>query len=298
MAFRFLLLVLPTLVHACINVEVSGQFENENSDMKVHYSGIQMDIISDQERSSFSLGDNNLKNAVNAYFGRRPDDAFLKSPTPWGDLYRTYNWNQVARTLVPKSGKVLKITSQPLIVMQQVFENNSTMPATFNVGISHTVENRVSSHWTKSGELSVGQEISYGIDIKVANLGGSTTFSYTSAWGIGAEKSEAMTIGATSSMEVLLQPGQSVTTELHATKGTIQIEMEYLASLSGAVAVNYDDVHRGHHYWALPVQAVMSHGGLKNEIMSREIIEIGFYSQSKVVVRDRKNHTKMMEVDF
>ncbi|XP_063630712.1 spherulin-2A-like [Cydia splendana] len=298
MAFRYLLLVLPALVHARINVEVSGKFENENSDMKVHYSGSQMDIISDQERDSFSLGDNNLKNAVNAYFGRRPNDAFLKSPTPWGDLYRTYNWNQVARTLVPKSGKVLKITSQPLIVMQQVFENNSTKPATFNVGISHSVENRVSSHWAKSAELSVEQEISYGIDIEVANLGGSTTFSYTSAWGIGAEKSEAVTIGATSSMEVLLQPGQSVTTELHATKGTIQIEMEYLASLSGAVAVNYDDVYRGHHYWALPVQTVMSHGGLKNEIMSREIIEIGFYSQSKVVVRDRKNSTKLMEVDF
>ncbi|XP_048000164.1 spherulin-2A-like [Leguminivora glycinivorella] len=298
MAFRFLFLVLPVLVHARINVEIDGKFQNENSDMKVHFSGSQMDTISDQERASFSLEDNNLKNAVNAYFGKRPDDAYLRSPTPWGDLYRTYNWQQVARTLIPKSSKVLKIKSQPLIVMQQVFENNSTMPATFNVGISHSVENRVSSHWTKSGELSLTQEISYGIDIEVANFGGSTSFSYTSGWGIGAEKSETVTIGATSSMNVLLQPGQSVTTELLATKGTIQIEVEYMASLSGAVAVNYDKVYKGHHYWALPIEAVMSQGGLKNEIMSKEIIEIDFYSQSKVIVHDRNTRAKMLDVAF
>ena len=38
----------------------------------------------------FGLDEQNLKNAVEQYFGKRPDDVFFKSPTPWGDLYKRY----------------------------------------------------------------------------------------------------------------------------------------------------------------------------------------------------------------
>ncbi|XP_052747887.1 spherulin-2A-like [Galleria mellonella] len=293
-----LLFLLPSLALANIQVQVSGKFNADDpSSMRVYTSGNQVGIISDEERNTFELNDNNLKNSVRSYFGLRPDDAFLRSPTPWGDLYKTYGWSQVARTLEPRNGKILKITSKPVIVLEQIFENNSSKPALFNVGISQTVENTVSSSWSKGGELSVGQEINYGFDIEVANGGGTTSLSYTSSFGENTEKSESVTVGASSAMEILLQPGQVVVASLQATRGYIQVEIEYDASLNGQSAVNYADTFKGHHFWALDIRAVMSSGGLSNSKVSKETITIGFYSNSKVVVLDKNYGNKIMELE-
>ena len=87
-----------------------------------------------------------FEDAVNAYFGRSPNDAYLHSPTPWGDLYTTYNWPQVSMVLVVQSAKILGITSEPIIVKTQEFTNNSSVKGTFNVAISDTVEDTVSSN--------------------------------------------------------------------------------------------------------------------------------------------------------
>lgn len=296
MALRYLLLVLPALTLARIEVDVSGKYEEQGSNMNVYYSGNQIDIISDRERDSFGLSDSTVKDGVKKYFGARPDDAYLRSPTPWGDLYQSNGWSQVSRTLVPRSGKILSITTKPLIVMRQVFENNSTKEATFNVGISTAVENTVSSSWSKNGELTVSQEINYGFDIELVKMGGSTTFSYTSGWGQNTEKSQSVTIGTTSAMEVVLKPGESVVAELHSNKAIVEIEVEYIASLSGAVAVNYSDRFRDHYFWALDVNAVMSNAGLPQTIVSKELIAIDFYAQSKVVVRDGRNGNHLNEL--
>lgn len=287
MAAKFLFLILPALVVARIEIELSGKFDPKNPNLQVDFSGNQVGVITDAERNSFKLNDGSLKDAVRAYFGKRPNDAYLRSPTPWGDLYQSYGWDQVVRTLVPRSAKILSISSQPQIVMQQIFENNSTKEATFNVGISQQVENSVSSAWSKGGELSVGQEISYGFNIEGLTGGSTTTFSYTSSWGKNMEKSETVTVGSSSAMEILIQPGQAVVAQLQANRGSIKMEVEYVASLSGATAVNYSPTYKGHHFWALDVRGVMSSGGLSNQMVSREVIEVGFYADSKVIVHDR-----------
>ncbi|XP_059047952.1 spherulin-2A-like [Achroia grisella] len=293
----YIIFLLPGLALANINVQVSGKFNPEDSSlMTVLTSGKQVGIITDTERNTFELNDNNLKNSVNSYFGKRPDDAYLRSPTPWGDLYKSYGWDQVRRTLVPRNGKILRITSKPVVVMEQVFENNSTRPALFNVGISQTVENTVTSSWSKGGALSIGQEISYGFDIEVASGGGTTSLSYTSSWGENTDKSESITVGASSAMEITLQPGQAVIAQLHATRGSIEVEVEYEAALSGDTAINYSKTYKGHHFWALGIRDVMSSGGLSNKKESKEVISIGFYANSKVVVHDKSAGKRLMEL--
>ncbi|KAL0810577.1 hypothetical protein ABMA28_010695 [Loxostege sticticalis] len=298
MAFRFVLLALPALALARIDIELSGKFDPQNPNLQVYFSGNDVAVVSDDERSTFKIGDSNLKDSIRAYFGKRPDDAYLRSPTPWGDLYQSYGWPQVTRTLIPRSAKILAISSQPQIVMRQVFENNSTKPATFNVGISQSVQNTVSSSWSKGGDLTIGQEISYGVDIEGIVGGGSTSFSYTSSWGENTEKSQSVTVGASSAMEILLQPGQGVIAELQATRGSIKVEVEYTASLSGSSAVNYGKTYKGHHFWSLDIRAIMSSGGLSNSVVSKEVLDIGFYSNSKVIVHDRSLGTKFMELSF
>ncbi|PWC19615.1 hypothetical protein [Brenneria corticis] len=45
-------------------------------------------VISNEERSTFQLNDQQLKNAVEVYFGKKPNDAYLCSPTPWNDYIK------------------------------------------------------------------------------------------------------------------------------------------------------------------------------------------------------------------
>jgi hypothetical protein len=298
MAVGYVFLLLPALALAGIEVQLSGVFDEKNPNMNVYLSGSQVSVISDTERNTFRLNDGQLKDAVDRYFGKRPNDAYLRSPTPFNDLYQTYGWDQVTRTLRPRKANVLGIDSQPMIVMQQVFENNSTKPATFNVGISQEVANTVSNSWNTGGSLTVGQEINYGFDIKVAEGGGTTSLSYTNSWGKSVEKSQTITVGSSSAMEMVLQPGQAVIAQLLATKGTIKIQVEYEASLSGITAVNYNPIYQGHHFWGLNIGGVMSSGGVSNSVVSREVIEVGFYSQSKVIVKDRSLGKKILSYDL
>ncbi|CAH0403639.1 unnamed protein product [Chilo suppressalis] len=298
MALRFIVLLLPALAVARIHVELSGEFDAQDPNMQVYLSGEDVGIITDTERETFNVRDGSLKDAVRSYFGKRPDDAYLRSPTPWSDLYQRYGWQQVTRTLIPKKATILGVVSQPTVVMQQVFENNSSKPATFNVGISQEVANTVSSSWSKGRSLSIGQEISYKVDLKVAKVGGTSTIDYTHSWGRNTEKSETVTVGASSAMDILLESGQSVIAQLHATKGTIKIEVEYEASLSGDTAINYSKPYKGHHFWSLDIEGVMNSGGISNSLVSRETIEIGFYSQAKITVQDRNYGTQMMMVKF
>ncbi|XP_059055353.1 spherulin-2A-like [Achroia grisella] len=294
----YLLLLLPSLVLAKIDIELEGTFaEGDASQMKVYTSGRDIEIISDMERKTFDIEDNNLKNCVNTFFGARPNDAFVRSPTPWNDLYQTYSWNEVARTLVPRNGRVMSISSQPTIVVHQTFENNSTIPGTFNVGISQTVENTVASAWTTGGELSIGQEIRYGFKIGHKTTGGALSFTYTSSYGKSVEHSQSVLLGTSSGMNVLLEPGQSVVSQLHATRGSIKIEVEYAASLSGSTAVNYSKKYKGHHFWGLNIRNVMSSCRLSNSKVTTEVIEIGFYANSKIVVNDRRSGKKIVELD-
>lgn len=294
----FLLLLLPALAIASIDVEVTGKYDGDQSALKVYHSGSQADVISNEERNTFNLGDSKLKDAVRAYFGKKPDDAYLRSPTPFGDLYSTNDWSQVIRTLVPKASRILKITTQPQIVKQQVFENNNTKPELFNMGMQQDVREYVSSSWNQPQELNINQDISYGFDIKSLKRNGKSSFEYTSKYGQNYKKSRTVKVGATSSMNVLLQPGQAALATLEATRGTITVEIDYEANLSGAVAVNYDETYKGHNFWALDVKGVMEKGNLSNKMRSKEVIEIDFYATPKVAVFDRANGEKMMEVKY
>lgn len=287
MAFKLLtLLLLVPVIYARIEVQINAS--SNEADSSINLSGSNVDIISDQERNTFQLSDSNLKNAVRDYFGSRPDDAYVKSPTPWGDLYQTYGWSQVSRSLTPQRARILEITSQPTIVLTQVLKNNSSKTATFSAKIQQDVENTVSSTWEKGGSLSVDQEIKYGFDIKVFEVSGKTSFSYTSNWGQSVSKSESVTVGSESGVTITLEPNQSVTAELYATKGTMKIQVDYEATLSGSTAVNYAKTYKGHHFWALGINAVMSAGGLPRSVKSSEVISLGYYTDSRVVIRDSK----------
>lgn len=263
---------------------VAGQDQSASS---VNASGSVQQVITDTEKTTFRLGDKQLKDAVKAYFGKSPKDAYLHSPTPWNDLYETYNWPQVQRVLVVQSAEILEITSEPVIVKTQEFENNSSQTGLFDVAISDEVSNTTSSNWSTGGELSIAQSFTYGVKFLGAGAEGETSLSYSQSWGVGGQESTSMTVGSTAGVSVELEPGEAVVAKLSASHGTMKVRIRYRAYLIGNTAVNYNPTYKGHHFWSLGIGRVMSAGGLARSVESTEDIEIGYYSNAKVELKDK-----------
>nr|QWC93366.1 insecticidal protein IPD102Fo [uncultured bacterium] len=174
---------------------------------RISYGGRDVSLISQQERNTFKLNDNQLKNAAKRVFGRRPNDAFLRSPTPW-NLYENNRWMQTQRSLFIQGVRLIERSSSPVIVANQEFVNSSSVPAKFNAAIEQNVSNTVSSQWSTGGTLSIGQTIKVEVGFLGTGVGSETSLSYEQSWGISGERSQSITVGTSSGVEVELQPGQ------------------------------------------------------------------------------------------
>jgi hypothetical protein len=249
-------------------------------------SGDEQHVITDTEVSSFGISDGHLKDAVGKYFGKNPNDAYLHSDTPWNDLYRTYGWPQVQTVLAVQSVTITEITSEPVIVAQQTFKNTSSVKGTFNVGISQTVTNTATSSWSTTNTLTVGQKFTYKVSFLGAGTGGETSLTYAHSWGETTTESKAITVGSTSGVSVSLDPGQAVNAVLTASRGVMKVRIVYRAYLIGDVAVNYNPTWRDHHFWGLDIGAVMDAGNIANNQTVTEDLEIGFYANSQIELKD------------
>jgi hypothetical protein len=262
---------------------VAGQ---DAATSRVSAAGSVQHIITDAERGTFDLGDAQLKAAVEAYFGKRPNDAFLHSPTPWNDLYATYGWPQVQTVLAVQRAEIISLTSQPIIMKTQEFDNTSSKRATFNVAINDEVSNTVGTSWSTGGTLSVGEEIEVGVDF-IADAKSKTSISYSQSWGVGGQQSKTVTVGSNSGLSVDLEPGESVVAELSASRGVLKVRITYVASLHGNTAVNYNPTWKDHHFWSFGIGSVMAARGASNAVISTQDLEVGYYSNAKVALRDR-----------
>jgi hypothetical protein len=260
----------------------------------VSASGSVQHIITDNERKTFGIEDKGLKSAVEKYFGKKPNDAYLHSPTPWDDLYKSYGWPQVQTILVVQSSTVTEITSEPVIIATKTFKNNSTKKATFDASISDQVTNTTESNWSETDTIDVGQTISYGVSFLGAGGGGETSMNYSHSWGQGGSESKSIMVGTDSGVSVELEPGESVEAVLTASRGVMKVRIVYKAYLTGSTAVNYNPTYKDHHFWGLNIGSVMSAAGLLINRQYTEDIEIGYYSNSNIELRNPQGQLKGM----
>lgn len=110
---KYLLVFFIPAIFTRISIKIrTGETEADSS---IQFTGENMEIISDKERKTFGIEDQGLKKAVEALAGQRPHDVYVKSPTPWNDVYHRFNWDQVQRTLRPVRSRVLGIHTKPVI---------------------------------------------------------------------------------------------------------------------------------------------------------------------------------------
>ena len=215
------------------NVSITAGEDRESSAVDV--TGKVQHVITDEERATFKFNIDQIRRAVGKYKGKVPNDAFVHSPTPWGDLYKTYNWSQVQTVVIAESAEILDITSKPVALKTQTFDNSSSNPATFSADITDEVTDTMSSNWSTGGTVEVGQTISYEVRFLGTGGGGETSFSYSRSWGEGGEESKSVTLGSSSSVSTTLDPGQSVIAELSASRGVMKVRVRYKAYTSSVM---------------------------------------------------------------
>jgi hypothetical protein len=291
LTFSLILAGLPATGSAQIKVSIVAGKTASASSAKA--SGSVIHVITDKERSSFGIEDKALKDAVEAYFGKRPNDAYVKSPTPWDDLYKKYNWPQVQTVVEATGAEIISITSTPTIIAHQEFTNHGPTPATYNCSISQSVQSTTESNWTTTDTVEVGQKIEYGVSF-IAELKGETTLSYSHSWGQGGSESQSFTVGSDSGVSVELQPGQSVRVNLTASKGELQAKVFYSARLLGSAALNYNPTYKEHHFWGLNISSIMNSKNILNSKKYTENIKIGFYADSTIEVVDNATKKVML----
>lgn len=252
----------------------------------INYSGLEIEVVTEDDIKLFFTNPT-MKEAVKLHYGRKPTGVYYSKPTPWGDLYSRFNWEPVKKIVSVKNARVKNIDKKPVVILKQDFENTSNNTVKVNTGISHTVENSITTSWSTNKEFTLTQEIEYDINVIFAKISGNTGISYTSAWGQSEEKSESVTIGATSAVETELKPGQSVTAELSVTSGYVEIEVIYKMYLRGNLAINMKQKLDGHHFWGPQVQDVMKSANIDNEKIVVETIKFGFYIDAKLKVSDK-----------
>jgi len=264
------------------NIAITTAPSGNPSGSTVSATGTDQHIITDTERNTFKIQDSDLKDAVRQYFGKAPNDAYLSSPTPWNDLYKTYGWPQVQTLVSIQSATVTGSTTSSTALSEKVFTNNSSTPATFTADLTQSVTDTTETNWSQSNSVTVSQSVHYGIDI----VGGETTFSYNYNWGQGGSQTNSVTVGDSSGVSVELQPGQSVIAKLTANRSKVTVRVVYNATLSGDTAINYNPTYQGHHFWALDINAVLNAAHKATTATITTDIEIGYYSNGTVTIVD------------
>lgn len=254
------------------------------SNSSVTVTGSERHIITDREREIFKIDGGKLNAAAGKYSGKNPNDALVRGPTDWGDLYTRYPSDQVTLNIRVKSASIVEVTSTPTIVAIQDFINKFSSEATFNTSITQEVSNTFENSWSSTNQVSGTQTISY----TFLGIGGNTEFNYTKGWGEGGSTSQKTKVGSYSGVSVPLQPGQTVTGKLTASKGNLLIRVVYQAYLDGVVWANYDPTYNGHHFYGYSIAGIMSAAGLPNVIEYTEDIKVGYYTNSTVELVDNK----------
>lgn len=272
----------------------------------VNVSGGLRRKMRESDRETMRLEDADIKAFAKDLHGKDPDVVFIGDPTtadflsnPGDDmLFDGNNTEEAGLQVIPISATVLDITSVPTIIATSTLENNSDIPAEFEVNIEESVSNSVESNWSEGGSLSFDQTFSYGVSFFGSGGGGSTSLGFESNWSQGGSETTEVTLTTGAAVKVTLQPGETVFARLNASRGKMVIEVKYRVLPTGKVQYWYkppsalepsDDV-RGRTPDALRV----SKFGLNNNFVQfTETIEIGFFSSTGLSLESSMRNYKV-----
>jgi hypothetical protein len=261
---------------------VLGEDEKNSS---VSTSGAKKRVITDADRTTFGLDDNTLKKSIELYFGQWPTDAYLRSPTPWDDLYKRYNWQEVEVVMKVIDARIIEFEMAPYRSESWTYTNNSqTEYLDINSKITKKLSNTSSNSWSVSNNIDLGFKVNYNI---VPGPGGELSMKYSRQWVEAGSSSETVELDVEHAVNLHLAPMKSVNAHITGYEGTVKIRVFYEAYLTGSSAVNYENTYKGHHFHDLDIGAIMNaNPSLSKTVAFSEDISINNFSKTSIVLED------------
>lgn len=274
-----------------IKIDINAGHDAGSS--SVSFEGDEIELISDEDRKAFNLSDSKMLDAIGVLQGQRPGKLYMRDHPHFAQ----YGWSETQRVLNVKSTKVLSLEVKPVALISNSYENmRGDKPTTHTATLAYSAALSKASTWKVGTKISVAQKISYKIGVPSNEVGGETSFGLESSFGVGGTETRTSTITTTNAVNLVLDPGQAATAVLSASQGTLRIQVEYDVYLQGRVHYSYDYPVDGHYHWSQDTDDLLTQMGVANHQTVTEILEIGFYSDAKVTVRDTETATDMQVV--
>lgn len=248
---------------------VPGRTKEES---KIHVSGFQKRLITDEDRHRLGLDENTLKVMVDKYFGKPPTHIWMKGKGMYGDK----GWEEVHLVMEPVSAEIISITKRPVLIKPHVFENHRHVASDVKVSISESVTNTLSTTASQTTTLSVKG----GIDYKIVSF----ELSASHEWGKSSTNSVKSTVSSTASTSLRLEPGETAHAKLLSNRWDFKARVRFRIKFTGGLLVDYKDTYKDHHFWYLSIVDVMKKDGRGIEFDYTEDINIDYYRDSWIVI--------------
>ncbi|KAJ8706007.1 hypothetical protein PYW07_010784 [Mythimna separata] len=280
MLLIYLLISTIITVNARIVINITVPF-NETNVVRTIYRGSDGKVVTDAELKLFNITNDRLNEGMKETLTKVPDGIYLTDPTPHGDTFNKFHWQEMTRRLTIKNITIIDIVNEDVVLDKHEHINNTTDHIKAKRSMYRVIENRISSTWAKTGLPRDEIFTNFTIDFGNGNV------SYVNKWRNESSYSVKGLIGVTKPWYILIKPGQTVVTELIASKTIVILKVVYEAQLVGSIIASYAKVYGTYHFYAPTVQNVMKAGNMTNEVVTSEFLEIRCFTNPRLKVYDK-----------
>lgn len=280
----FIITIFLSQGNGNINIHISTC----NNITLFRYEGAYVQELTDFEIQRFNITDDNLKNAATKYLGRRPDNIFIRNPTPNSDIFKKYKWKEVSRIIKIANVKMIKRKERSVNILTHNIINNSSKEKVLDTDILQRVKNKVKTTWI-NGNFDAYHDIKGHFKVNFKD----STVEFNLRWGEDVFKENSVEIGTKNGGRVKLKPGASVTSKLIASRVQVRLQIDYEVRLGGVVVTTFRRKYGKHYFWSIPTENVLLYGDIDPVIRARQYVDLDYYCDSNLLVFDNGRRVEL-----
>lgn len=251
-----LLLLLPSLALASINVSLKGTIYNENNKFNIvgigNQKGFDQQIVNNDDLPTLNINNEQLKSMIEKVHGKKPDEVLVRNDVKWGEIYKKQNWNQVQRKIESNiDDYYLDFKQEKVVLTNTTYENSNSKRKNVLVRESQTVNNYVMSIWTRP--MVKGKNVNVKFEFELEEYDAD----FQKEFVIGEDRRYVVHEYFVQNHTIDLQPKQTVKARLEATKGTITAVIPYKVKLSGDVVAKYNSMYKNKYFFNFDIKQLL-----------------------------------------
>jgi len=247
--------------------------------------------LTDEDKKKLGLNSDKVGNAIETIYGHGPTDIYYDYPGGSHNLFEKYGWAPVTVVCTPISAELKLQDADDTTYVGTTIINNSDINAKGTSNVDNSFSISMGNSWSHETTLSISQEIDYGVSLEgVGNIGGKTTFGYSSSYGKGGSVSEQQTVNVSSGVEIDVPPHTAARAELRVGSKKVIATVVFKCYIKGTIACNYkhqkqlNGISGQHHFFHFPVANVLNHAGIKNVFTDVSTITGGYYTDTIIAI--------------